>query len=554
MPKLTILRGPDAEREIRFARTSVIGRGALVEIPLDDPTISRRHAMLTWEQEECFLSDLGSGNGTYVNGEKICEPTRLRDGDIIELGSTAAEFDTARPSQTKTRGQTSVHIVDSEPEDSHIVMAMDAGQNGADHFDAAEGQDLLRVMSRRIRFFNELSKVASETFDEETLLSFVIDHVFDAIPQAERAIIALWDGKQDELFTRAARTRSDEDTSIAVSRTLLREVMNRREGLLLVESSTGDDYARSKSMHSIGIRSAICAPVIAHDEFLGVIQVDCTYQGATFDKSDLALLLGIAALVGMFLSYSTLHQRLLKRELLERDMMLARKIQQSSLPRQTPEIDGYAFSVAYSPALAVGGDLYDFLDLADERVAIVIGDASGKGVSAALYVARLSSELRYQSARHTDPGEIVQRVNEALAAEDHVGMFATLALLALDPATGEMEIVSAGHSLPFVCSRGGDIVEIGQTGSPPLGLDAGAVFPVHHHRLEAGDVVVLCTDGVTEAENTRRELFGEERLRDAISSSATVGEVKSGVLSAVTKFAGGAPQSDDLTLLCFVRQ
>ena len=249
-----------------------------------------------------------------------------------------------------------------------------------------------------------------------------------------------------------------------------------------------------------------------------------------------------------------MHRRLLKRELLERDMMLARKIQQGSLPRQTPQIDGHTFSVAYSPALAVGGDLYDFLDLGDGRLAIVIGDASGKGVSAALYVARLSSELRYQSARSTDPVEILQRVNEAMTAEDDAGMFATLALLVLDPASGEIELVSAGHSLPLVCSRVGDIAEIGKTGSPPLGLDAGAAFPVHRHRLEAGDVVVLCTDGVTEAENTNRELFGEERLRGAISSGATVGEIKTAVLSAVAEFAGEAPQSDDLTLLCFGRQ
>jgi len=554
MPKLTILKGPDAGSEFPITQTSVIGRGAMVEISLEDPTISRRHAMLTWEQDDCFASDLGSGNGTYVNGERIDEPTRLRDGDIVEVGSTVAEFNADRAPQMATHEQTSVHVVDSVPEDSQIVLAMDAGQAGADHFGETEGEDLLRMMSRRIRFFNELSKVASETFDEETLLSFVIDHLFDAIPQAERAIISLWDAEKDQLVTHAGRTRSDEETAIAVSRTLLEEVMRRREGFLLVESSTDEDYARSKSMYSIGIRSAICAPVISHDEFLGVIQVDCTYAGTTFDKSDLALLLGIAALVGMFLSYSNLHERLLKRELLERDMMLARKIQQGSLPRQTPQFDGHTFSVDYSPALAVGGDLYDFLDLADGRLGIVIGDASGKGVSAALYVARLSSELRYQTARSADPVEILQRVNEAMVVEDDVGMFATLALLALDPASGEVELATAGHSLPLVRSSGGDIAEMGEAGSPPLGLDAAAVFPVYRHRLEAGDVVVLCTDGVTEAECASRDLFGEERLRHAISSGATVAEVKSAVLSAVKGFAGGAPQSDDLTLLCFGRE
>jgi serine phosphatase RsbU (regulator of sigma subunit) len=553
VPKLIIRNGPRKGTEFILEESMVIGRGPAADLSVDDPSVSRRHAELTWANAECFVVDLGSDNGTLVNGIRIATPTCLGDGDQLTVGSLTADYRVRDVGPDVTGAESPGDHTENAPHQS-VSLTMAADPTGGDASGLA-AKDTTSVLSRRFQFLNDLGGVINQTFDESALLAFVLDRLLTLLPQADRSFIMLWNEDAGQLVPTAARTRSgDAPPEVAVSRTLLDDVVQKREAILVIDSSSNRRYADRESIVNLRMRSAICVPMIFHDEIYGVIQVDSTASAAPFKKADMSLLLGIAAQVGMSLAYATLHAKVVERELLEQDMALAQRIQRQFLPGRTPDIEGYSFAAHYSPALAIGGDLYDFLDLPDENIGIVVGDASGKGVSAALYAAKLSSDVRYLSAGQIEPARILHQANEVLSTGSQEGMFATLALIILDLQRSRMVVSSAGHLLPFVRDARGQVQTVGHAGDAPMGLSERSTFQQHTYRLEPADSVVLYTDGVTEASNADDEIFGEERLVEAIRQSDGSAEgLLQSILLAVKRFAGDTPQSDDLTVLCFRR-
>jgi serine phosphatase RsbU (regulator of sigma subunit) len=256
----------------------------------------------------------------------------------------------------------------------------------------------------------------------------------------------------------------------------------------------------------------------------------------------------------MALAYARVHTKLVERELVERDLGLARKIQQHFLPPRLPALPGFEFGVAYQPALAVGGDLYDFVTLGDGSLAIAVGDVSGKGIAAALFAAKVMSDLRYEAAGQAEAAAILGRVNRVLAARDHEGMFVTLALVIITPSASRLTVASAGHPLPLVRDATGRVVTIGHSGDGPLGLDADAKFSQYRYEIDARDAVVLYTDGFLEALNAENDQYGHERLCETVASCAPGPKtIVDAITEDVRTFESGRPQSDDVTVVCFER-
>ena len=193
--------------------------------------------------------------------------------------------------------------------------------------------------------------------------------------------------------------------------------------------------------------------MVSAGQAFGVLLVENGPTSAQLTSADLNLVAGIAGTVSITIAYARVHARLLDQQLIERDMMLARKVQQRFLPARPPETNGYGFAVHYEPAMAVGGDFYDFLSLAGGRVGVAVGDVCGKGVGAAFYAAKLGSELRYESVGQSEPAAILARVNNSLAAWSEDGMFVTLVLAVLEPASGRLTVASAGHPFPMLRTR-----------------------------------------------------------------------------------------------------
>jgi sigma-B regulation protein RsbU (phosphoserine phosphatase) len=545
MPTLTIQSGLLKGQQFRIDRTTVIGRGATADVSLADPGVSRRHASLQRQEGGWVVEDLGSANGTTVNRRRVSEPTRLQDADVIGVGSVFAAFTDDAPAGARAEGP-AVQYRDEGPPPAVLISL--PGDKAAGDPSAASMDE-----SVRLRFLADFARIGTLVFDEPALVAFIADELLALVPRADRSIVLTCE--HGELVPRASRTRSGQTTEIVASRQLLRDVMARREAVLAIDTLADERYAESESILALGIRAAICAPMMFQGEIYGVVQVDSQSPGVPFKEADVALVLSLASQLGMALGYARLHATLVERELIERDIALARRIQQQFLPAGRLEMPGYTIAVEYRPALGVSGDFYDLIELQGGRVALVAGDVSGKGVSAALYASKLTTDLRYQTAGQTQPGEILVRTNRILASRDHEGMFATLAVVVIAPEAGTIELANAGHPLPFVRRRDGRVTALGRAGGSPLGLDPDASFQQVHCDLLPGDALVLYTDGVIEALNVKQELFDEARTIEAIrKSDGTVDGILASLRTAIDAFIGRAPQSDDVTMVCLRRE
>jgi serine phosphatase RsbU (regulator of sigma subunit) len=247
-----------------------------------------------------------------------------------------------------------------------------------------------------------------------------------------------------------------------------------------------------------------------------------------------------------------LEQEMRQRERIEQELEVARSIQQASLPKEVPALEGWEISPLYLPAREVGGDFYDFLELDDGRVGVVVGDATGKGVPAALVVTATYSMLRAvaQALGSFSPGEVLAQVNETLLARIPPNMFVTCFYAILDPNSGSLSYANAGHNLPCCCHDEHAAIELSARGMP-LGLMPGMSYEENETVLVPGESVLFYTDGLIEAHSPQGEMFGTPRLRNFLSEHPMAGaDLSSTLMEELYSFTGeGWEQEDDITLL-----
>jgi predicted ester cyclase len=248
------------------------------------------------------------------------------------------------------------------------------------------------------------------------------------------------------------------------------------------------------------------------------------------------------------LTQQRLEQEIGERELVEQELAVARRIQQASLPKEVPTLEGWEIAQHYQPAREVGGDFYDFFELENGHFGLVVGDATGKGMPAALVMATTCGMLRAVAHSSESPGEVLGRVNEALSARIPPNMFVTCFYALLDTETGRLSYANAGHDLPYL--RRGNSAEQLKARGMPLGLMSGVDYEEGHDFLREGDGILFYSDGLVEAHNRHREMFGSPRLRQLImehDEGRALGEV---LLEELYTFTGeGWEQEDDITLL-----
>jgi serine phosphatase RsbU (regulator of sigma subunit) len=245
-----------------------------------------------------------------------------------------------------------------------------------------------------------------------------------------------------------------------------------------------------------------------------------------------------------------LEQERRERERVEDELRVARSIQQASLPKEVPTLEGWNISPFYRPAREVGGDFYGFHLLSEDRLGLVVGDATGKGVPAALVMATTCGmlELAAQSSDSSSPGEVLSRVNEALLARIPANMFVTCFYAILDPESASLRYANAGHDLPYV-RRGGDTEELRARGMP-LGLMPGMGYEEKEIVLDAGDSALFYSDGLVEAHDPKGEMFGFPRLRALVAEHGEERSLEEALLEELYSFVGeGWEQEDDITLL-----
>ncbi len=309
-----------------------------------------------------------------------------------------------------------------------------------------------------------------------------------------------------------------------------------------------------EELRAAGVRLAV--PLVSQGELVGLLNLGPRLSDQDYSTDDRKLLNSLAAQAAPALQVAQLVRRqeaeARSRERIEQELRVATLIQQNFLPKQLPDLPGWHVSAYYRPAREVGGDFYDFVELPEGQIGLVIGDVTDKGVPAAMVMAATRSVLRASAQRVVSPGEVLGRVNELMCPDMPAKMFVTCLYGVLEPSTGRFRFANAGHNLPYVRTAEGTI-ELRATGMP-LGLLPGIVYEETEAILEPGQVMLLHSDGVAEAHSAASEMFGFPRLLDVVGSRHEKGEVIDRVLTELDRFTPqGWEQEDDITLVALTR-
>ena len=307
------------------------------------------------------------------------------------------------------------------------------------------------------------------------------------------------------------------------------------------------------ALRAAGMRLAV--PLVSQGELIGVLNLGARLSAQDYSSDDRALLSNLATQAAPALRVAQLVRQqqaeLAARERIENELRVARLIQQTLLPKQVPDLLNWTFAARYQPARAVGGDFYDFIELPDGKLGLLIGDVTDKGVPAALVMATTRSILRAAALRMVSPGEVLGRTNDLLCGDIPPNMFVTCLYAILDPATGRLQYANAGHDLPYHRHAEG-VAELRARGMP-LGLMPGMLYEEKETVLAPGDSVLLYSDGLVEAHNPRREMFGFPRLRELMGGPTPTGDgIIEHLLVELAQWTGSEwEQEDDITLVVF---
>ncbi len=538
---------------------AVLGRHPDCDIFLDAASVSRQHAQIVKEDGRYYVEDLHSRNGTFVNGRQIQSRQALEDGDRLKICDLSLAFYTGRPSERvrmtddATLGSWAL-MVDDDPAplaSSTIVSKLDIGRSGQ------VGVRLTANPEVKLRAMIEIAHNLGKALSLEEVLRKLLDSLFKIFIQADRGFVILKNPSDGVLVPKAIKhRRPDMEDQIRISRTIVNQVMASQEAVLSADAANDARFDTSQSIADLRIRSMLCAPLVdSEGNSLGVIQVDTSDQRQRFQKDDLEVLASIASQAAIAVDNAQLHETALRQHAIERDLELAHKVQRGLLPAAPPELPGYCFFDFYEPANQVGGDYYDYIELSNNRLAVVVADVSGKGVAAALIMAKLSGEVRFCLASEPNAAAAMDRINVSFSRSGWQDRFVTFVLAVLDANKHELTLVNAGHMAPLLRHGEGLVEAIGsdETGLP-LGVDVDYRYEAYTRQLEPGDFLALFTDGISEAMNSANELYGLDRLRDRLAvRSAPVAVLGRSILDDVKRFVGGRPQSDDMCLACFGR-
>ncbi len=554
MAYLKIEQGVDPGRRIELSSgRAVIGRSSDCDIPLDVAAVSRQHAALIEEGGQYFVEDLKSRNGTFLNDAQVVRRTPLKHGDRIlicdQLLSLHTDEEMGLGGQAPKQETSLAGLLDDTGTAS--VMAT---------LDVSGGSASISLSARpevKLTALVEISNNLSKTLELDEILPKILDSLFKVFVQADRGFVIMRPEEDAPLVPMADKYRkASRDERTRISRTIVQQAMDSKQAILSADAATDERFGMAESISDFQIRSMMCAPMLNADgDALGVIQVDTNNQRNKFANEDLEVLAAVASQAAVAIDNARMHEFAVEQRALQRDLDLAARMQRALLPSRAPEVGGYRFFDYYESARQVGGDYYDYVMLADGRFAVVLGDVAGKGVSAAILMARLSSDVRFSLASERSPAAAVSRANHTFAQHDWADRFVTMIVAVVDPSSHQLTLVNAGHMPPLLRQRCGDVKEVGDeiTGLP-IGVMDDFEYESIDLQLAPGDSLTLFTDGFSEAMNSSRDLYGLERLAEQIEAGESdVEQLGRHVLADVRKFVGDFAQSDDMCLACFGR-
>ena len=541
-PRLKLLTADGEESYIPLVRdVFTIGRMGENDLRIPDSHVSRMHAEIIREGAHFRIIDRKSKSGTFVNGERILSHT-LQHGDRIVLGNNI------KPEMT--------FLVDETQPPSHPNLPSFVTTSFLSKDSTSDLQQVSRFLEG-IRYF-------SAGVPLQEVLDVVLDMAVE-ISGADRAFLVLLDESNQPVF-RSGRNRKKESLKaeqFQISRSILREVLDKGERVVISLDSKRDSKPEFQSAVDLELRTIVCLPLRGLEADASPGGVTRHVVGALYLDSKIAtrglsnISEGLLETLANDASSVLINMRLLResreKELLEIELETAREIQKTLLP----EIHGaYGFFEACAenrPSRRISGDYYDLIPLSDNRYILVIADISGKGIPAAILTSLVQGALFVEASRCDTLLNCVQSLNHFLVRRSNTNRFVSLFLALLEP-DGKLSFVNGGHNPPLLLRNTGEIEELSARGIV-LGVVEHAVFEQRAVMLQPGDVLCMYTDGVTEAANADNEFFGEDRLRGALAggSNRSAAATMDQILRTILEHTGETARNDDLTLLVIKR-
>ena len=527
-----------------------LGRSSGNDLPIPDRTLSRSHARISVSGETAVLEDLESRNGTILNGVRIADRVPLHPGDRIVVGETTIDFNVEAAARV---------VLDAPEKESPLEKTLfrsSADLVSSHRLGAPKqlGAEELSRLNASLRILNEVSVELLSDIPIGRLLTLILDKIF-AYMTPDRGLLLLAD-ERGELKPEAVKFAPTVDASdIRLSRTLLKAVVEERNGLLMIDTETDQKLGTADSIRLQGITSCLAAPLVVGEKAIGLIYLDARLGRRSFTEEDLRLLSSLANAAAIKIQNTRLQLESVARQRIEREMALAWEVQRRLLPDRPPELPHTELFGRTIPSRTVSGDYYDFYERPGGRVDIVVADVCGKGMAASILAASVQAAFQAWAGEDFAPGKICVRLNDMVVRRTNPEKFVTFFAALYDPATGQVDFANAGHNPGIVVRRDGS-AELLESQGLPLGLFAGRDYPSTSLVLGPEDLLILYTDGVTEAADPEDAEFGLDRLTAVVQAHRTdpLEDLETAINEALSSFVAGVPFADDRTLVLLRRR
>jgi len=538
---------------------TVIGRSPECNIVLDPNGVSRKHAEIRREGNVFYLADLRSRNLTKVNNTRV-EPGRdhrLQPGDRINICDVEfLYYDVLPPAAGARDTGALMDIVDSDMPEDPNMHTLDASRSSA--MASAVRPEV------KLRAILDITRNLCSQLKMDAVAPKVLDSLKELFPQAERLFLLMQDAETKRLVRKAFKycpnrklpfstsAVPEDEIPMTISRSIVSHVMDEKKAVLSQDAGNDKNLPTSASIADLKIRSVMCVPLVTSDNrAVGIIQLD-TSDRKQFLQEDLDVLLAVASQAAIAIENASMHEAILDQERLARDLKLAEAVQKRFLPQKVPSIPGFEFFAYNHPALQVGGDYYDFVPLSNNRLAVALGDVAGKGVAAALMMAKFSGDTRYWISAETSPARAATILNEVLASAGIEEKFITLSLSVLDVEQRRLTLASAGHIPILIRRANGSLEEVGESiGGFPLGILPDTQYEEMDVTLNPGDVAIVYSDGIPDSRNTKEELYNGRLMRRVAECGGGAESIGRAILQDIREYSTGHSQADDITLVCF---
>ncbi len=416
-----------------------------------------------------------------------------------------------------------------------------------------EENERLKVAVEELSILNELARTIGGSVNSQDIIHTIISRSVRAVG-AEQGVITLVDARADNAMKTLVRTITDSSPhqQYHFHQSLLGWMhLNKRP--LLMNDPAHDERFRGV-LWDPTIRSLLAVPMMVKSALTGVLTVYNRKGEGGFTDAHQRLLAIIAGQSAQVVENARLAESERALQRMKEEVRLASRIQSDLLPKESPAVPGYDIAGTTIPAQVVGGDLFDFIPMEGGRIALCLGDVSGKGLPASLLMANVQATLRGQTLLEAPASVCVERSNRLLVQSTSPEKFVTLFYGILDPGRHKLSFTNAGHNPPFQLTAGNAIGHL-SVGGVILGIMPDASFEEGSVALAPDDLVFIYSDGITEAMNTEEEQFGDERLVEVLCANRerTASGITNAVLDAVRAFAMGAPQADDMTMVVLKR-